>query len=181
MEAIPEFLAAGVDNVQGGTFPARIWGAFMENVGLESGVADWPPPPPSPRDPARLYLPGTECLYQVVGYTPAATVPEDAPPGVNPDSGEPSGFAPPVAHPQAPPPTDAPSSEEPPAEEPPAEEPPAEPPPTGPPATEVPTTTAAPTPVYAPVPGGTTIPPDVLDPNAPVPSAPANAVVLPCR
>ena len=170
MEGIPEFLSAGVDNVQGGTFPARIWGAFMENVGLESGVADWPPPPPPPRGPARLYLPGNECLYQVVGYTPApAPAPAPAPPpDVNPDSGEPAGFAPPVAHPQAPP-------EEPPPEEPPPEEPPPEEPPPGPPVT-----TGRPTPVYAPVPGDTTIPPHVLDPNAPVPSAPPNAVVRRC-
>lgn len=171
MNGIPEFLAAGVDEVQGGTFPARIWGAFMENVGLESGIADWPAPPAPPRGPARLYLPGNECLYQIVGYEPAAP-PAGGSGGdtdVNPDSGEPAGFrAPPVAIPQAPP--EEPGGDEPAGEQPGGEEP--DPQDT--------TTTAAPRPVYAAVPSGTTIPPDVLDPNAPVPSAPRNAVVQPC-
>ena len=154
MTNIPEFLAAGVDRVQGGTFPARIWGAFMENVGLEQGVGDWPPPPPPARRAARLYLPGNECLYQIVGYEPAATVP--------PPDAAPSGFAAPAALPEDPPPTAQPPVEEP------------------PPADTAPPATAPPTPIYAPVQTGTTIPPDVLDPNAPVPSAPANAVVRPC-
>ena len=35
MRNIPEFEAAGVSRVQGGTFPARIWGAYMEQIGLE--------------------------------------------------------------------------------------------------------------------------------------------------
>lgn len=155
MEAIPEFLAAGVDNVQGGTFPARIWGAFMENVGLEQGVADWPAPPAPARPAARLYLPGNECLFEIVGYQPAPTVPPDA---------APTGFAPPVA---APPATDPPAVEPPPATDP-------------PPLDTVPPTTGPPVPIYGPVPSGTTIPPDVLDPNAPVPSAPPTAQVQRC-
>ncbi|HWL44106.1 MAG TPA: transglycosylase domain-containing protein [Ilumatobacter sp.] len=154
MSNIPEFLAAGVGNVQGGTFPARIWGAFMENVGLEQGVADWPAPPAPSRGPARLYLPGNECLFEIIGYTPASTVPPDA---------GPAGFAQPRA---------APPEEPPPTAEPPAGEP--APPDTPPPPT------APPTPIYGPVPSGTTIPPDVLDPNAPLPSVAPSAVVLGC-
>ena len=156
MDGFEEFLAVGVDHVQGGTFPARIWGAYMENAGLEQGIADWPAPPGPDRPAARLYLPGNECLYEIVGYETPATVP----PGINPDSGEPIGFAPPVAAP--PPPT----------------EPPAEPP--AGPVDTAPTTTQPPRPIYAPVEVGTTIPADVLDPNAPLPSAPANAVALAC-
>jgi len=169
MENIPEFLAAGVDNVQGGTFPARIWGAFNENVGLEQAVADWELPPPAPRPPARLYLPGSECLYRVVGYQPSAPT-EPAGDG-NPDGeagdGTPQGWAP-----AAPPEEPAPQRPEP------------EPPPTGttlPPAEDAPpVVTQPPAPVYGRVESGTTIPPDVLDPNAPLPSAPANAIVRRC-
>ena len=60
MASIPEFADAGVDRVQGGTFPARIWGAFMDAIGLERvGLdADWEQPGPPARPPARLYLPG---------------------------------------------------------------------------------------------------------------------------
>jgi membrane peptidoglycan carboxypeptidase len=35
MANVPEFVAAGVPRVQGGTFPARIWGHFMDAIGLE--------------------------------------------------------------------------------------------------------------------------------------------------
>ena len=81
MANIPEFTAAGVQRVQGGTFPARIWGAFMEEVGLERlGLdLDWALPGPQPRPPARLVLPGNECVYQVVGFEPAETTPDTEP------------------------------------------------------------------------------------------------------
>ena len=64
MDDIPEFVAEGVDNVQGGTYPARIWGAFMEPAHVFEPVTDWPKPPPLSRPPARLYLPGVECLFR---------------------------------------------------------------------------------------------------------------------
>jgi penicillin-binding protein 1A len=171
MRNIPQFANAGVDRVQGGTFPARIWGAYMEDVGLDQfEFADWERPGPQPRGPARLYLPGTECVFQIVGYQPAPTVPpEEVPPGeVPPEEGSaPQGFRLPSAVPAATPTTE------------PAPEP------TTPPATTVPpetttTTTLPPVPIYAPVESGTTIPPDVLDPNAPLPSVPLEQVVLPC-
>ena len=68
MSGIPEFAAAGVERgVQGGTFPARIWGAYMEDVGLDQfEFTDWERPGPQPRPPARLYLPGNECLFRTV-------------------------------------------------------------------------------------------------------------------
>lgn len=161
MRNIDEFVAAGVPRVQGGTFPARIWGAYMEEVGLgqlgeQFEFADWDDPEPSPRRPARLYLPGNECLFEIIGYeqpTPASTEPPDA---------APDGFR----SPAAPPTTDAP--------------------PTGttpgrPSESTTPTTTQPPRPIFGEVDGGTTIPPDVLDPNAPLPSAPADQLVRPCR
>ena len=175
MRNIPQFNAAGVDRVQGGTFPARIWGAFMEDVGLDQfELADWERPGPQPRGPARLYLPGNECVYQIVGYEPAPTVPPaEPPPGEPPpaDGSAPEGFRRPAA---------TPTTE-------PAPEPPPEPAPepTTPPATTVPPETTTPTtlpprPIYAPVESGTTIPADVLDPNAPLPSVPLEQVVRPC-
>lgn len=150
MRGIPEFSSDGVDRVQGGTYPARIWGAYMEDIGLEQfEFADWDAPGEPEREPARLYLPGNECLYAIIGYeTPTTLAPDSAPAeGVE-------GFAP-----QAPPATSPP------------------------PATTVPettSTTAPPRPIFGPVDSGTTIPPDVLDPDAPLPSAPTNQRVRGC-
>jgi penicillin-binding protein 1A len=169
MRGIQEFSAAGVDRVQGGTFPARIWGAFMEDVGLaQFEFADWDRPDPQPRGPARLFLPGNECVYEIVGYQPAPTVPAAEPP---PASAPPQGFRLPSATPTTEPAT-------PPATTVPAE--PATPPATTVPAETTTTTTLPPVPIYAPVETGTTIPPDVLDPNAPLPSIPLEQVVRPC-
>ncbi len=161
MRNIPEFEAAGVPRVQGGTFPARIWGAYMEQIGLEQfEFADWDRPDTQPRGPARLYLPGNECLYDIIGYQPATTEAPAAPPAD--DAPAPEGFRAPAA----PPSTEPPASES-----------------TPPPATAAPettTTTLPPVPIYGPIESGTTIPPDVLDPNAPLPSAPVNQVVRGC-
>ncbi len=180
MAGVPEFAAAGVDRVQGGTFPARIWGAFMDAIGLERvGLdADWEHPGPPARPPARLYLPGNECAFEVVGYEPSEPEPEEegtvAP--VDDLTGDPAGFRSPAA---------------PPATEPPATAPPAtEPSPTTtiapsntvPEVTEPepPATTLPPRPILSPSETGTTIAPDVLDPLAPLPSVPLNAVVRGC-
>lgn len=78
---VPEFGAAGVPKVQGGTFPARIWKAFMEPSHFGAPIEDWPAPPPPSRKPARLYLPGNECLGRAV----APTVDPNAPPPAEPD------------------------------------------------------------------------------------------------
>ena len=156
MANIPEFTAAGVQRVQGGTFPARIWGAFMEEVGLERlGLdLDWAPPGPQPRPPARLVLPGNECVYQVVGFEPAETTP-DTEPGADDGGDAPDGFRTPAAAPE--PTTETTIAVE-----------------------ETTTTTGPPRPIYARVDSGTTIPPNVLDPTAPIPSVPLDRLVRPC-
>jgi len=168
MRDIPEFSAVGVPRVQGGTFPARIWGAYMENIGLEQfEFADWDRPGAQPRPPARLYLPGSECLFEIVGYETTTTLPAEVP--------TPEGIRRSVA---APPSTDPPPTTGPPVTQPPV---------TTPPATSVPdttptttTTTLPPKPIFGQVESGTTIPPDVLDPTAPLPSVPLEQVVGPC-
>ncbi|MEX2626589.1 MAG: transglycosylase domain-containing protein, partial [Ilumatobacteraceae bacterium] len=73
---VPEFQRDGVPRVQGGTYPARIWGAFMEPAHAFEPVTDWTEPPPPARSPARLYLPGTECLFQRVTVTVQQPEPE---------------------------------------------------------------------------------------------------------
>ena len=66
-EKVPEFYELdGVDAVQGGTYPARIWGQYTASALYGSPVEDWLPPPPPARAPARLYLPGEECAYRLV-------------------------------------------------------------------------------------------------------------------
>jgi penicillin-binding protein 1A len=174
MRDIPEFSAVGVPRVQGGTFPAQIWGAYMENIGLEQfEFTDWDRPGPQPRPPARLYLPGNECLYQIIGYEVPTTLAAEAP--VAPEG---------VRNPSAAPPATDPPATDPPATQPPVTQPPV----TTPPATTVPdttptttTTTLPPVPIFGQVESGTTIPPDVLDPTAPLPSVPLEQVVGPCR
>ncbi|HUF98495.1 MAG TPA: transglycosylase domain-containing protein [Ilumatobacter sp.] len=173
MVEIPEFEAVGVRSVQGGTFPARIWGAFMETVGLERFDNDWPAPAAPPRPPMRLYLPGNECLYQVVGFEPAAVTDTTAPEGEGaPATAAIEGFRTPAT----PSPTTVP--EEPEAPPTATTVPPEEP--TEEPTEEPPVATAPPVPIFAAVPSGTTIPPNVLDPNAPMPSAPLGVVTERC-
>jgi membrane peptidoglycan carboxypeptidase len=166
MANIPEFVADGVSRVQGGTFPARIWGAYMEQAGLEQfEFTDWEPPGAQPRPPARLYLPGSECLYQIIGYQPAPTVARAPDPAAG---GAAEGLRTPTATPSATPTTT------------PAPTPGTTVPATTVPATTVPATTAPPIPIFGTVPSGTTIPPDVLDPSAPMPSVPLDVSVRPC-
>ena len=170
MANIPEFNAAGVQRVQGGTFPARIWRAFMDPIGLERvGLdADWERPAPPARPAARLYLPGNECVFEIVGFEPAETAPPASEAGEAP--AEPAALRRPAAAPPEQTTTTTVATTTTTATLP-------------PPAETVPdstTTTAAPTPVYAPVEGGTTIPPDVLDPSAPMPSVPLDRRVVPC-
>lgn len=66
MNGIPEFVAAGVPRVQGGTFPARIWKAFMDPAHEGMPILDWDPPSPPTRNPVRLYLAGNECIAVLV-------------------------------------------------------------------------------------------------------------------
>jgi penicillin-binding protein 1A len=69
MDDIPEFEAAGVDRVQGGTFPAAIWKAYMDLAHFGLPFEAFPPPPPNTRPAARLYLPGSECVARLVSGT----------------------------------------------------------------------------------------------------------------
>lgn len=159
MTNIPEFQAEGVPRVQGGTYPARIWGAFMEPAHIGEPILDWDAPPPPARPAGRIYLPGNECLFRQVVV--AAPTPE------------------PDAEPDDPAVGDVTQQEDPPAEPPPTASPPAE---EAPPEEEAPPApTPPPAPVLVPIESGTTIAPDVLDPYHPLPSAPANAHVAPCR
>lgn len=139
-ENVPEFAADGVDNVQGGTYPARIWGAYSAPALFGQPVQDWVAAPPASRPSARLYLPGEECAYRVVS-------------GVLPTPGATTTTSPPTT--AAPVDPSAPVSES-----------------TAP-------TTVAPV-VIQLVPGATTIPPDVLDPFAPLPSVDPKTAVLSC-
>jgi penicillin-binding protein 1A len=75
MEGIQEFVDVGVNEVQGGTFPARIWGMYSTAAMAPLPVEDWAPPPPLARKAVRLYLPGEECAYRVV----AGALPTGAP------------------------------------------------------------------------------------------------------
>lgn len=152
MDGIAQFVADGVPRVQGGTYPARIWGAFMERAHVFEPITDWAPPAPPERPAARLFLPGNECLYT----TRTETVTVTATTVAGSDLG---GLS------------EVPEQEEPPAE-PPNGETPGDP---SPPPTTVQTRT-----VRVPLESGTTIAPDVLDPDVPVPSTPLETTVAPC-
>jgi membrane peptidoglycan carboxypeptidase len=136
MVGIDEFLARGVNKVQGGLFPAEIWKAFMDPAHAFLPQLDWDAPSAPERPNARLFLPGNECVLQVVGF-------EVAEPEVDPN---------------------APSTTLPPAEVPPTE--------TVPPET---------VPIVEAIEVGTTISPDNLDPNSPLPTIEASASIGPCR
>ncbi|MEO7397608.1 MAG: transglycosylase domain-containing protein, partial [Ilumatobacteraceae bacterium] len=88
MVGIPEFLADGVDRVQGGTYPEEIWKLYTDAALAGTPNQDWPLPPPLVRDARRLYLPGVECLGQRVGggrvTVSATTLPANPPEPVVP-------------------------------------------------------------------------------------------------
>ena len=80
MVSIPEFVKAdGYSRIQGAMYPARIWKQMMDeahgNIPIDEN-SDWPAPPAAePTEarpdlsPMRIYLPGNECLAQVVSGT----------------------------------------------------------------------------------------------------------------
>jgi penicillin-binding protein 1A len=90
MVNIPEFIKQdGITRVQGAMYPARIWKQYMDaaHEGLPSLDWDKAPAPvatetrPDP-NPMRIYLPGTECLAQVVsGTVPQTTTTTSIKPG----------------------------------------------------------------------------------------------------
>jgi penicillin-binding protein 1A len=101
----PEFVAAdGIREVQGGTYPARIWGAFMEPAVTPLPLEDWPAPPDPARKPVRLYLPGNECLAKLVSgdLPPPPGSPTTTTTSTTTLPPDPSGSSPPVT--AAPPP-----------------------------------------------------------------------------
>jgi penicillin-binding protein 1A len=169
MVNVPEFGGANASRVQGGRYPAQIWKRYMDQALAGLPFQDWEPPPPPARPPARLYLPGNECLFRSVAT--GGEVIGTVPPAAAPPAG-PTGFRRPEQETPAPPPPD------------PAAPPPAAPPPAAPPTVPGP---APGTPITAPVvtrrvaiDSGTTVPPDVLDPRAPIPSTPLSSSVAAC-
>jgi membrane peptidoglycan carboxypeptidase len=155
---IPEFRAEGVSKVQGGLFPKQIWTAFMEPAHAFLPLLDWEAPPPPERPDARLLLPGNECANRVVGYEPGVPIQGPVPFRAAPN-------APATTLPEAPEEPEAPVEPEGPVE-------------TGPAPAPVQTTPGRP--IIESVNVGTTIAPDNLDPNAPLPSVPLGVSVGRC-
>jgi penicillin-binding protein 1A len=166
MSYVPEFSELGSATVQGGRLPTYVWKTYMDPALAFEPPLDWPAPPEPARPPARLYLPGNECLRRVVGYTPGQVIPGTTAPGRGRRGGNgqgPEGFASPAqAAPQPPPTTTPPGATT-----------------TTTPVTS-PNIVIPPQPIYETVEGGTTIPPYVLDPHAPLPSTPLGTAIFPC-
>jgi len=82
MVNVPEFVAKKVRRVQGGTFPAAIWKSFTDEALAGEPSVDWEPAPPIGRSSVRLYLPGVDCVAQIVsGTLPRRVVGKVAPAG----------------------------------------------------------------------------------------------------
>ena len=79
MVGVPEF---NQSRVQGGLYPTQIWQTYMDLALADQPMEDWAPPPADARPPARLYLPGNECLARAVtsGGEVTGTVPPAAAP-----------------------------------------------------------------------------------------------------
>ncbi|MEM9745186.1 MAG: transglycosylase domain-containing protein [Actinomycetota bacterium] len=142
MVAVSEFANEGVPRVQGGTFPAQIWKAFMDPAHAGVPALDWDDPAPPERPNVRLVLPGNECSVTVIGF-------EEVPPSTDPN-------APPTTQP---PPPSVPEGEDP------------------PPTTTIPLETV---PITILDELGTTIAPDNLDPDHPLPTVPIDQEVSAC-
>ena len=69
MVNIPEFRADGVPRVTGNTYPVRIWKAYMDAAHAGLPNLDWDAPAAPTRNPVRLYLPGVDCIAQLVSGT----------------------------------------------------------------------------------------------------------------
>jgi penicillin-binding protein 1A len=73
MVNVPEFRRDGVPRVTGGTYPAKIWKAFMDQAHIGLPALDWDVPGVVQQNPKRLYLPGVDCTAQLVsGKLPRA-------------------------------------------------------------------------------------------------------------
>jgi membrane peptidoglycan carboxypeptidase len=176
MVSIPEFAAEGVSRVQGGTYPARIWGVFMERAHIFEPVTDWAAVPAPIRGPARLYLPGNECVFVTV----RAVVDEEI---IEADSerggAEPSGQQ--VIEGQRGPGQQSTSIDATSSDTTIADTTVPETTTTTTPETTTSTTTTAPPPVVVQLESDTTVPEGLIDPYAPLPSVPLSASVAPCR
>jgi len=87
MVNVPEFIKeSGRKVIQGADYPARIWGDYMTNTLAPLPVADWPVPNRAVRGPARIYVPGEECLARLV----SGTLPPDQSTSVAPASTAPT-------------------------------------------------------------------------------------------
>ncbi len=205
MVNVPEFGGRNASRVQGGRYPAEIWKAYMDRAHESLPIVDWPAPPPPARPAALLYLPGNECLVRratppVPGQAGSSTSTSTTAPGLAAPAGFMSVAAPTTGEPP-PVETQPPAETQPPVivTTPPTDAPtPATPPPAAAPsqsptqvagASRTPAAGAAPTTIpNTPPPTrveriepGTTVPPDVLDPRAPMPSAPlATTAVVSC-
>lgn len=153
MDGIPEFKAEMGRNgkVQGADYPARIWGAFMESAHAPLPVADWPAPGRARRGVARIFVPGEECVAKLI----SGTLPPTTLGGKTTTPAVTTTTATTTTVPSSSTPEDT--------------TPPATPPPTqGTAVIEVNTT-------Y------TTVPLDVLDPHAPMPSVNTTAYIYLCN
>ncbi len=70
MDNIPEFVAAGVRRVQGGTFPAAIWKATMDAALFGVPPSRFPSVGANPREPFQIFLPGVDCLAYATPPSP---------------------------------------------------------------------------------------------------------------
>lgn len=74
MVNIPEFKADGVARVTGNAYPVKIWKAYMDAAHKDLAVLNWDAPPAPTRNPIRLYLPGVDCVAELVsGKLPKAS------------------------------------------------------------------------------------------------------------
>jgi penicillin-binding protein 1A len=70
MNNIPEFVAAGVRRVQGGTFPAAIWKATMDAALFGVPATRFPAAGANVREPYQIFLPGVDCLAYATPQSP---------------------------------------------------------------------------------------------------------------
>ena len=74
MVNIPEFKADGVARVTGNAYPVKIWKAYMDAAHTDLPVLNWDAPLAPKRNPLRLYLPGVDCIAELVsGKLPKAS------------------------------------------------------------------------------------------------------------
>ena len=81
MDNVPEFARSSATGSRADVCRRMIWKTYMDPAHAFEPQTDWAPPPAPARPPARLYLPGDECLRRVVGYTPGAVIPGATAPG----------------------------------------------------------------------------------------------------